>query len=110
MIIGLGCDIVQLSRMKDSRDAIAKRILSDSEWNQYQSFHGQRQLEFLAGHFAAKEALIKALPTNYQMKDLSISYCEQKPQVDLEGYTISLSISHEKEYATSVAVVESVEG
>lgn len=110
MIIGLGCDIVELSRFVNAQDSIAKRILSDTEWSQYRSYHGHRQLEFLAGHFAAKEALIKALPQVYNMQELSIIYRNHKPCVDIKGYAISLSISHEKEYATSVAVVESVEG
>ena len=108
MIVGLGCDIVQIARLENNREALAKRILSKEEWEWFIQFENQRQLQFLAGRFAAKEALLKAMPQPIGLKEITIDSTCGTPKVSIEGYRISLSISHEKDYATSVAIVESV--
>lgn len=64
-IIGLGTDIVEIERiekvMMRSGDRLAKRILSQFEWQQYQQ-HSQ-PTRFLAKRFAVKEAAAKAFGT-----------------------------------------------
>ncbi|MGN1276365.1 MAG: holo-ACP synthase [Floccifex sp.] len=105
-MIGIGCDIVQINRIQSNKEALAKRILSKKEKEQYDQYKGQRQLEFLAGHFAAKEALVKAMDKNCLITDFDIYYENKKPVVKKEGYQISLSISHEKDYAMAVALIQ----
>lgn len=103
MIVGIGCDVVSVNRC---RAPLANRILSPSELERYASLQGCRQQEFLAGRFAIKEALIKALEKPLPMVDMDIQYEHQKPVIHLPGLIIHLSISHEKEIAIGFAVVE----
>lgn len=63
MIYGVGTDIVRVARMQDNLqefgDKFARRILSDSEFNDFSS--SKSQAHFLAKRFAAKEATAKAM-------------------------------------------------
>jgi holo-[acyl-carrier protein] synthase len=65
MIYGIGTDIVDSTRIEKSLEQFgerfAKRILTESEWNEYSS--SSKPVMFLAGRFAAKEALSKAIGT-----------------------------------------------
>jgi|GEM_PF-951823 len=65
MILGIGTDIVRLHRIADalSRTGMrfAQRILAPAELAYFSVLPGQRQTEFLAGRFAVKEAMGKAL-------------------------------------------------
>ncbi|CAH0207337.1 holo-ACP synthase [Erwinia aphidicola] len=64
-ILGLGTDIVEIARIEGvisrSGDRLAKRVLSDNEWRQYQAH--QQPVRFLAKRFAVKEAAAKAFGT-----------------------------------------------
>ena len=64
-ILGLGSDIVEIARIEGvisrSGDRLAKRVLSASEWAQYQAH--QQPVRFLAKRFAVKEAAAKAFGT-----------------------------------------------
>lgn len=107
MIVGMGCDIVEIDRFKERQNQWKERILTQREQALYSSFQKSRQRTFLAGRFAAKEALIKALDIPVSMKSLEILPDPQgKPTVHIEGYKIHLSISHEKAYAIGYALVE----
>jgi len=61
-IYGIGIDIIEIYRIESviSRkgNKLAKRILSNNEWNRYQQHN--RPTRFLAKHFAVKEAASKA--------------------------------------------------
>ncbi|CUX96965.1 holo-ACP synthase [Candidatus Hoaglandella endobia] len=65
-IVGIGTDIVEIARIETvvsrSGDRLARRILSTTEWLQYQQ-HNQ-PVRFLAKRFAVKEAASKALGTS----------------------------------------------
>ena len=65
MIIGIGTDIVKISRLEKSRqrfgDRFASRILADAEFEQYQ--RTEQKSALLAKRFAVKEAASKALGT-----------------------------------------------
>ena len=68
---GIGTDIIEIKRIKqlNHRERFIHKLLSEEEFRLYQSFqHEKRQNEFLAGRWAAKEALYKALG----------SYCDGK--------------------------------
>lgn len=63
MIKGIGLDIVELDRIKKANDRtpkFAQRILSEKEYALFAQLSTTRQVEFLAGRFAAKEAYAKA--------------------------------------------------
>jgi holo-[acyl-carrier protein] synthase len=106
MIIGIGTDIVEISRIKDNSDKIAKRILSANEYQLYSSYKKNRQLEFLAGRFACKEAIIKALNSKINMKEIDISYNDLNKLLTNLDYNLHISIAHEKKYATAICIYE----
>lgn len=64
-IVGLGTDIVEIARIeaviKRSADSLAKRILTENEFAQFQQ--QAQPARFLAKRFAVKEAAAKALGT-----------------------------------------------
>lgn len=99
----VGCDIVQIDRVRSS---LAKKILSKAELEAYQHLSGQRAIEYLAGHFAAKEAIFKTLGRSVsELHKIEIRYDENlKPYGVFENQKISVSISHEKEYAVAFAL------
>lgn len=67
MIYGIGTDIVHVTRMKKNLekygDKFAKRILTDSEFSEFENKNDQAA--FLAKRFAAKEATAKAMGTGF---------------------------------------------
>jgi holo-[acyl-carrier protein] synthase len=67
MVRGLGVDAVEIDRIRRTRerhgDAFSKRILSEREWDLYREVATPDQ--FLAGRFAAKEAVMKVLGTGW---------------------------------------------
>lgn len=114
MIKGIGIDICQISRMKENMN---RRILSNKENIIFQNIKlEKRKIEFLAGRFAAKEAIYKALSgikSKVLMRDLTIIYDDfGKPYLDhpkWDDIHVHLSISHEKDYAIAQALVEELE-
>lgn len=66
MIVGLGVDVVDIARIKkawDRHKTFPLKILNDQEYHIFDTLPYTRQLEFLAGRFAVKEACAKALGT-----------------------------------------------
>ncbi|KAB2825649.1 holo-ACP synthase [Aliivibrio finisterrensis] len=124
-IVGLGTDIAEIERVEKalsrSGDAFAERILSQSEFEQYQSL--KQKGRFLAKRFAAKEAASKALGTGIAhgvtFHDFSVSNDENgKPILELMGKALELSqkmdvshihltISDERHYAVATVIFES---
>jgi len=105
-----GIDIVKISRMTEK---IALRILGEEEKRIYDSLdHPLRKQEFAAGRFAAKEAFVKASGR----KDIPFSAIEFLSNEDgspgpsgalleIAGSAVTVSISHEKEYAIAVVIL-----
>lgn len=62
MILGLGADLVPVARLK-GRPAFARRVFTAAE-RRYAAGH-RDAAERLAGRFAAKEAVMKALGTGW---------------------------------------------
>lgn len=109
-MISIGTDIVELNRVRKAlSDSFMRLTLSEDEIVKANTFSEERRVQFVSGRFAAKEAIIKAL-TDYEvplMKDLNIVNNEKgKPEIEYKDYIIHLSISHERNYATAVAVLD----
>ncbi|CAH0527144.1 holo-ACP synthase [Vibrio hippocampi] len=125
-ILGLGTDIAEIGRLEKtlsrSGEAFAKRILTETEFAQFQSL--KQQARFLAKRFAAKEAASKALGTGIAQgvtfQDFQISNDDLgKPILILNKRAaeiaaerginaIHLTISDERHYAVATVIFEAV--
>ena len=66
MIKGIGIDAVELSRIKpivEKQGSFIQRVLTPNELTLFEKLSTKRQIEFLAGRFACKEAFSKAWGT-----------------------------------------------
>lgn len=122
MILGIGVDIVEIERISKAvskNKRFLEKMLDKSEIEYLQSRN--MRTEYIAGRFAAKEAVSKALGTgfkNFGLKDICIvSSRSGKPNVVLRGnakaraesfgnYKIHLSISHSNKDAIAYAILE----
>jgi len=109
MEIKIGCDIVSLAKFKRSAQRSKPRFLgkifSSSE------LAGTASVESLAGMFAAKEAVIKALELKAGdwHKIEIVKNKSGRPEIMLRGInreiaSHDISISHDREYAIAFAV------
>ena len=110
MILGIGTDIVEIERVRKAlSNAFMAKVLSSEEIKRTASMSEERKVQFTAGRFAAKEAVIKCL-SGYEhpiMSDLNIINDEEgKPEIFYKKYRILVSISHERTYATAVAILQ----
>jgi holo-[acyl-carrier protein] synthase len=118
VIIGLGIDMVKVSRFRVRTEGVANRILSEQEFKFWRN-KGSNSLEHLAGRFAAKEAFAKALGTGIGHKcsfhDIQIfnnNYGQplvlwnEKISLVYKNLICNLSITHTKEYALANVVLE----
>lgn len=105
MIKGIGIDIVDLKRVAKQLNKLSERILTPGEITQYLGFSEIRKIEYLAGRFAAKEAYYKASgDRSLGFKDIEIIDDEFGiPHINKKGF---ISISHERDYAVAVVVIE----
>lgn len=115
MIHGIGIDLIEIDRLQtivNRKPYFPQRILSESEFKKYNQISSpKRQIEFLAGRFAVKEAFSKALGTGIGKKvAFQDIHCENdangRPYIQFEGFTVHVSISHTDHYATSQVVLE----
>ncbi|MBJ3816562.1 holo-ACP synthase [Shimwellia pseudoproteus] len=123
-ILGLGTDIVEIARIEAvvsrSGERLARRILSDNEWQQYQQH--QQPIRFLAKRFAVKEAASKALGTGIR-NGLAFNQFEVgnnplgKPELYLHGVArqmaerlgvtaIHVTLADERHYACATVIIE----
>ncbi len=127
MILGQGIDIVQISRMAAGLERFgepfAKRLLSASEWPEYQL--APRPEAFLAKRFAAKEAFAKALGTGFReglsFRQISVVHDDLgAPKFKLTGQAqtrmqqhpgarLHLTLSDEREYAVAMVTLEATD-
>jgi holo-[acyl-carrier protein] synthase len=105
----VGIDIVENARVRKAMsDAFVKKVLSQEERERFDNFKETRKVEFLAGRFAAKEAIIKCLSGIEvpQLTDLNIRNDEAgRPFIQYKDYEIVLSISHERNYSVAIAIL-----
>lgn len=125
MITGVGVDIVEIRRIKEAverNDNFIDKLFNKEEVD-YMKSRGMRP-EYIAGRFAAKEAVAKALGTGFRgfsFKDIVIDRTALgKPIVVLKGkarviaqksgdYKIHLSISHGEDSAIAYAMIENAD-
>ncbi len=105
----IGVDIVELDRLNVDHDHFVKRILTEKEYEVFNSFESiQRKKEYLGGRFAAKEAYMKAYHKGIgqiSFHDIEVLNREDgSPYLNDENALIS--ISHEKTYAVAFVVIE----
>jgi holo-[acyl-carrier protein] synthase len=123
MILGVGVDIVEIQRIKEAinrNNNFLDKVFTSLELDYLKSRNFKA--ESIAGRFASKEAVAKALGTGFRgfgLKDIEIGQNDLgKPTVTLKGtaddiaskngkYNIHISISHSSDNAIAYAVLES---
>lgn len=104
--MSIGVDILEISKIRKlmKNEKFLNRFFSDAEISYIES--SAKADETCAGIFAAKEAIIKALNGNLvglQYKDISIERKNDVPFAYVNGINFFVSISHDADYAISVA-------
>jgi holo-[acyl-carrier protein] synthase len=115
MITGIGLDVTEIERIEAAHKRTSKfteRILTQQELIRFSSLTPHRQIEFLAGRFAAKEAYAKALGTGIgkecSFQDIEIQSNELgKPILYFKGNVVNgfVSITHTKQFAAAQVVL-----
>ncbi|MBU4304119.1 MAG: holo-ACP synthase [Candidatus Omnitrophica bacterium] len=122
MIISCGTDIIETKRVKDAVKKWDKSFLRRVFTQQEIDYSMKRRFYFehLAARFAAKEAVLKAFGdgfTGANIKDVEIKNDKNgRPNVILKGdmeklrkkkkiHTITVSMSHTKDYAQAMAIL-----
>ena len=122
MILGTGIDIVKVSRFSTwaNNEKLLSRFFHPEEVKYILSKDKNRE-ETIAARFAAKEALGKALGTGlrgFSLRDICVKKDNLgKPYIELfpaifeitksqNHVKIHLSISHEREYACAMVIIE----
>lgn len=111
----IGIDLVNNDRFtnKIGKDDFINRILSSKEKEVFTSFTSDtRKVEYLAGRFAAKEAIIKAISkTGYSFNYVDVSVLNDEtgaPYVEFDfkvDFYLMLSISHTQTNTVAIAIV-----
>lgn len=119
MLIGIGTDIIEIERIKSSLSN--KHFLDRIYTSEEKKLFNGRNYQTLAGNFAAKEAIAKALGTgfkNINPKDIEILRdAKGKPYVNLynsafsafsslNAFEVHITISHSKKDAIAYAIIE----
>lgn len=109
--MNIGIDITSNKRFDKfiDNERFLKRVLSQKEFIKYSNIQNKNsKKEFLAGRFSAKEAIIKSSSQPKLLSKISIENDSfGAPLVIYDGIeqkNIKISISHEKEYSTAVAI------
>ena len=106
MIVRVGVDLVSVNRIRKAmeRPGFVERILQPEERRE------PLTVEYFAGRWAAKEAIVKCL--GGVMTDHVVGTDEVGAPVVLSsvpsGHRVHVSISHERDHAVAVAVLEKV--
>ena len=128
MIYGIGTDICDVRRIRDSLarhgDRFATKVLADGElatWRERSSRWPERGVRYLATRFSAKESFSKAIGLGMRMP-MTWRHCEVtnlpsgqptivlhgalKDWFESRGLRAHLSVTDESDYAASFCVVE----
>ncbi|MBR1646120.1 MAG: holo-ACP synthase [Selenomonadaceae bacterium] len=121
MILGLGTDIIEIERVKNAlrRENFKAFVFTQPE-QAYCESRGKNSAASYAARFAAKEAFFKALGTGIFTRPADVEVVRDErghPEIFLHGRAktfaescgvtkISVSLSHSREFATAVCVLE----
>lgn len=121
MIIGIGIDIIEIHRIEKIMVRTSSFVEKSFTNNEIEYFKSKGlKGNVIAGNFAAKEAISKALGTGFRgfgLKDIEVIRDDLgKPVVnlsdkiykllDIKEFNMHVSISHSKENAIAYAVME----
>ncbi len=121
MVIGIGIDIIEIDRIKESVDKFGERFLNKVYTKTELDYCLKKKYKYqhLAARFAAKEAVYKALATGWN-KDVSWQNIEISnepngmPVVALKGKLnkflqkgkdLKISMSHSRDYVACMAII-----
>ena len=122
MVIGIGTDIIEVSRIKDAIEKyehrFLNRIFTELEQEYCEMFKENKYLHY-AARFATKESFSKAIGTGltegFKFKEIGIRNEQNgKPVVILDGallekygkYKIHVSLSHTQGNAVAYIIIE----
>lgn len=123
MILGIGTDIIEIDRINkaiNSNPMFLEKIFTKKELENFQK--NKFRVESIAGNFAVKEAVSKALGTGirgFTFKDIEVFRDELgKPIVNVSNkikeliqsdkYLFNVSISHNNTTAVAFVVLEDI--
>ena len=123
MIVGIGCDVIEVERIKAAidRGGFLERVYTETERKLCTTEQGQPKYESYAARFAAKEALVKALGTGFRQGSFQeITVLDNqlgKPEIVLSGVFaavakklgvqhIFVTLSHVKTLALAQVILE----
>ena len=129
MILGLGCDFVNIERLKHTQDFVRRfkqRILGPEEVEEFEKqefFDIKAACCLLAKYYAGKEAFVKALGTGFRdgifLKDIQILHTDLgKPYLKISGRAAEylqkmsdksqtfISLTDDYPFAQAVVVIE----
>ena len=109
MILGIGCDILEIARLeKLVKNNYTHRVFTEEERRQ-----SEGKLSRLAGDFSVKEAVSKCFGTgvrNFSLMDIEVlrdSYGgAEKIFLEMGGKALHVSISNTKDLVMAYAVLE----
>ena len=122
MIVGIGCDIIEIERIARAikSESFIRRVFT-AEDAAYCQRRGQQAAASFAARFAAKEAVLKALGTGLREGSLQEIAVDNdglgKPLVQLSGHfamlakqlgvkNIQISLSHSRDFAVAYVIME----
>ena len=104
----IGIDIENISRFKKldfkKNQGFYNKIFTENEIKYCLS--KANPSEHFAVRFCAKEALIKAVDQKFDFKDIEVFIENSKPKIEAKGFNSTLSLTHDKEKAVAVIIVE----
>ena len=121
MILGTGIDIIEVERVKRAaaKEGFMERVFTETERQRLKS--GNNDPQRIAGAFAAKEAVAKALGTGIgivEWKEIEINHDERgrplamlsgkalKLMKSMDGRMLHVSVSHIRDIAAAQAILE----
>ncbi len=123
MIVGIGFDLVDVGELQEEveakREEWLRRVFTATE-REYCERQADPYRSF-AGTFAAKEGALKALGTGWtdqsDLLDVEVGHKDGRPEISMRGSlleasqrigvkSVFVSISHTKNYAAAVVVLE----
>ena len=103
----IGFDMEENNRFKDKSEAFYNRLFTPAELT-YCRLRPHPEQHF-AARYCAKEATIKALQglgsSGISYRDIEIKKDGNLPRIILDGFCVSISLSHMKDYSAATALV-----